>query len=335
MLNKILQQIGHNPTKQTSKSYTYKSPFNPKERTASFFVFSNNTTGEFTNFKDYSSGLGGDIYKFLMEYYNIDFTEAKKRLSDDFSFNPQTSYSSSQSNQAPLETSKSYEIIKVQSLENQALKAYLNSRGIYSHFHLLNEIYYQMNNKKYFAIGFKNDSGGYEIRNKYFKGNLENKDITTVKSGVSSSADEGKNARLNIFEGFLDYMSYKELRPNSTSDYLILNSVSLIDRAIKHISRGNYKTIGLYLDNDYSGDLHGLELIERLPNLEITDFRNHYAKYADLNDYLIKKENIKIGYRLAKIGGEYILTLREKIKLQTKDLREIKSYIQNSKGRGK
>jgi len=38
--------------------------------------------GEWTNWKDYASGAGGDHYKFLMEYLQIGFIEAKEKLKE-------------------------------------------------------------------------------------------------------------------------------------------------------------------------------------------------------------------------------------------------------------
>ena len=77
MLNTILQKMGFHPTSQTTKYIKYKSPFNPTEKTPSFFTF-NGSNG--TNWKDYASGEGGDIYKFLMLFHKVSFPESKKIL---------------------------------------------------------------------------------------------------------------------------------------------------------------------------------------------------------------------------------------------------------------
>ncbi|MCX8532687.1 hypothetical protein [Chryseobacterium luquanense] len=97
----------------------------------------------------------------------------------------------------------------------------------------MKEIHYRMNDKNYFGNGFKNNSSSYEIRNKYSKICLSKKDISTIKNGSDS---------LRIFEGFFDFLSIKnvekflEKRP---SDYIILNSVSMISN-IK-IALDNYE----------------------------------------------------------------------------------------------
>jgi len=39
----------------------------------------------------------------------------------------------------------------------------------------LEEIYYKIDPKNYFGLSFKNNSGGYEVRNRYFKGSSNRK----------------------------------------------------------------------------------------------------------------------------------------------------------------
>ncbi len=82
MLNTILNTLGFSPNRVKSNQMVYKSPFNPSERTPSFFIFPNSQTGEFTNWKDYASGAGGDHYKFIMDYFQIDFKSAKEKIGE-------------------------------------------------------------------------------------------------------------------------------------------------------------------------------------------------------------------------------------------------------------
>ncbi len=134
-----------------------------------------------------------------------------------------------------------------------------------------------MNNKNYFGIGFKNDSGGYEIRNAYSKICLGKKDITSIKSGSNS---------VRIFEGFFDFLSFKNVEnylEKEPSDYIILNSVSMI-RLIKNEIE-NYKNIELFFDNDEAGT-RAVEIIKSI-NQNAEDCRLLYSDFKDLNDWLI------------------------------------------------
>ena len=59
------------------------------------------------------------------------------------------------------------------------------------------------------AIGFKNDSGGYELRNPYFKGSSSPKDITTFNNGAKEAT---------VFEGFIDFLSFMAIHKNQSQN---------------------------------------------------------------------------------------------------------------------
>lgn len=64
------------PLKRAGSSYKALSPFN-KEKSASFYVHPQKQI-----FKCFSSGHGGDVFKFLMLYENIDFPTAVRQLAE-------------------------------------------------------------------------------------------------------------------------------------------------------------------------------------------------------------------------------------------------------------
>ena len=296
MLNQIIQALGHEAVNTTERRTTYRSPFNPTERTPSFYTFAG-ASG--TNWKDYSSGEGGDTFKFLMLYFSITFTEAKKKALELSAITPnmEKKYQipsvpgiSQNNSHSSFNQQKSYEINKVQPIQNKALISYLNQRGISEGTAKranLEEVYYSIKDKdeptkikNYFAIAFKNDNNGLEVRNAYFKANLKSKEITTIKNGAN---------QLKVFEGFIDYLSYLEISPNHVlSDYLILNSVSLIKNATSTL-RGNYERIELYLDNDKAGDNATEQIGALLRGKKAYDKRGYYYLHKDVNEYLIKE----------------------------------------------
>ena len=57
---------------------------------------------------------------------------------------------------------------------------------------------YTTHGKRYFAVAFGNERGGYEIRNPFFKGCVPPKDVTLLSVGSASC---------NVYEGFMDYLS--------------------------------------------------------------------------------------------------------------------------------
>ncbi|WP_157885759.1 toprim domain-containing protein [Chryseobacterium cucumeris] len=192
------------------------------------------------------------------------------------------------SNQKLENLPKNYEIIEIKNVQHPALLEYLRERKVQNQTEFLNEIHYRMNDKNYFGIGFKNDSGGYEIRNKYSKICLGKKQISTIKNDSDS---------LRIFEGFFDFLSFKTLKnelEKQPSDYLILNSVSMINN-IKNLL-GKYDKVELYFDNDEAGN-RAVEIIRNETN-NPEDCRVLYSDFKDLNEYLSKKtEEVQKQYK--------------------------------------
>lgn len=343
MLNQFLGSIGFEPIKVTDKEELYISPFNPSENTPSFYVFPNKA-GEWSNWKNYASGDGGDIYKFIMEYYKINFPQAKQKL-EDFTGGEITHSSFNQPKmERPLyqmppsqksTAKKSYNIKKTQNLQNKALLAYLSSRGIvippldneHPLKHTLMEVYYELNGKNYFALSFFNNSDGMEVRNEYFKGSFGSKNYTTLLSQSSV-----KPSTIKIFEGFIDFLSYTIINPDYlVSDYMIMNSLSFTDDIIISINRNNYQMVELYLDNDLAGDIATIKICDSSKISRVIDKRKQYRKYADVNDLLQKKEIVlnqkKYKTRVIKEDGIYKVIELGDVALESDNFSDIEAFI--------
>jgi DNA primase len=214
-LEEVLLSIGHLPSKQNEKEAWYLNPFAP-ENHASFKL-----NKRLNVWYLFSEGIGGNNIDFMKKYLNTS-------ISDVLDWAENQNFSSFQnqkiSNQKLEKLPKTYEITELKEIQHPALLQYLKSRKVENQKHLIQEIHYQMNDKKYFGIGFKNDSDGYEIRNAYSKICLGKKDITTIKNNSKS---------LLVFEGFFDFLSFKNIEKSLSdekSDYIILNSVSMISK---------------------------------------------------------------------------------------------------------
>ncbi|WP_228373905.1 toprim domain-containing protein [Epilithonimonas tenax] len=195
------------------------------------------------------------------------------------------------SNQEIENGSKNYEIIEVKEIQHPALMEYLKTRKVENQLEFLQEIHYRINDKNYFGIGFKNDSGGYEIRNKYSKICLGKKDVSTIKN---------RSENVNIFEGFFDFLSFKNIEKsleNESSDYVILNSVSMVSK-IKN-SLKNYEKIDLYFDNDEAGNRAVEMLKNEMENVE--DCRELYSDFKDLNEWAMSSTKME-----EKLGGSLV-----------------------------
>lgn len=268
-VEEVLQSLGHFPTKQNEKEAWFINPFS-KEIDASFKINKN-----LNYWYLFSEGIGGNNINFMKRYLNASISEVLN-WAENQNF---SSFHQQSGNYKLFNLPKTYKIIGVKEIQHPALIQYLKSRKVEDQKHLVSEIHYQMNDKKYFGIGFKNDSDGFEIRNAYSKICLGKKDITTIKNNSKS---------LLIFEGFFDFLSFKNIEKsleNETSDYMILNSVSMINK-IKN-SLKYYEKIDLYFDNDDAGN-RAVEIVEN-ENNEAEDCRVLYSDFKDLNDWLIHK----------------------------------------------
>ncbi|WP_312819581.1 toprim domain-containing protein [Kaistella carnis] len=276
----VLQSFGHFPTKQNEKEAWFLNPFS-KENDASFKINKNLNCWYL-----FSEGIGGNNIDLMKKYLNASISEVLN-WAENQNF---SSFHQQSGNYKLFNLPKTYEIVEVKDIQHPALVQYLKSRKVERQKHLIQEIHYQMNDKKYFGIGFKNDSDGYEIRNAYSKICLGKKDITTIKNNSKS---------LLVFEGFFDFLSFKNIEEsleNEPSDYMILNSVSMINK-IKN-SLETYEKIDLYFDNDEAGN-RAVEIIKN-ENNEAEDCRVLYSDFKDLNDWLIHgnpNNEVKIQYQ--------------------------------------
>ena len=265
-IKNVLESFSLFPSKGNSKTAFYFA-FDREEKTPSLLVnFIKNIAFDFGTGKKY------DIVSLVQGIKLCSVSEALEYLSQfDFSFNEQICNITKDESR--------YEILSISEVKHNALIQYLKERRIENNIHLLKEIHYKISDKKYFGIGFKNDTGGYEIRNKYSKICIGRKDITTIKNNSSM---------LRIFEGFMDYLSFIQMKKTpeeQLSDYVILNSVSMIFKIEKIID--SHEKIELYFDNDEAGNRATNEVKQLNPHVE--DYRTLYQNYKDLNDLIMSE----------------------------------------------
>lgn len=267
-----LQQQGYAPARVQGIHYWYYSPLR-NESTPSFKV---NT--ERNQWYDFGSGEHGDIIDLVCALHRCTISEAIRLLSgakqvahQEFSFGGER------------KTSKhKLEIISVQSLSNPYLLRYITERGISLSIanRCCSEIRYNNSNRTYYAIGFANDAGGWEIRSPYFKGCIAPKAITTISKATDV---------LQIFEGFMDFLSWQTLNPSSTCDTIVLNSLVLLPRIQEKIK--SYKQVESFLDNDDAGRKSFEVLKHFCPS--IIDGSVRYRTHKDINEWLIAQSKVK------------------------------------------
>lgn len=307
-----LHSLGYSPVRRQGGNLWYKSPLR-EETEASFKV---NT--ERNLWYDFATGKGGNIIALAAELYASDHVpyllemiarQAPHVRPVSFSFGGQTL------------SQPSFRQLEVMPLSSPALFSYLRERGINTELakRECREVRYLTGGKPYFAVGFPNRSGGYEIRNKLFKGCIAPKDITHIRQ-------EQPKETCYLFEGFMDYLSFLTLRlercPDRPDldgqDYIGLNSTSNLSKAIRPL--GGYERIHCFLDNDKAG-MEAVQELREEYGLRIRDASHIYGGYNDLNDFLRGKQNRQSERRREKPEPEKSQQKAEQPKKKNKGIR--------------
>ena len=149
----------------------------------------------------------------------------------------------------------------------------------------LKEVHFKTGDKNLYAVGFQNQSGGWELRNSFYKGAILKKDISIINLEQKTDNQNGKNVA--VFEGFIDALSFIEMRKNFTGDLLVMNSIALLNKTKEHLK--NYSEINLFLDNDPAGLKCKNEILQSFPNAK--DYSEIYENHKDLNEHLMDIKN--------------------------------------------
>jgi hypothetical protein len=277
-----LAKLGFEPKRKVGNKYYYLSPLR-EEKTASFKVErKQNIWADFGAPPQPGKKVcGGTMIDFGMLYYNCTAPEFLERLEQslDLPISPQTKARAKTSTQPESEEDK-ISILKIIPLEHPALLSYIAERRI--PFHIANEyckeVHFSLHGKANFAIGFKSKDGGYELRNKYFKGSSSPKNFTHLQMGAEPAK------QVAIFEGFFSFLSYVTLIPpddRQGQDVMVLNTLVFFESARPVLE--NYKTVNLFLDNNAPGKK--VTAYARSINQKLYKDRSAvYKKYDDFND---------------------------------------------------
>jgi len=268
-LEEFLQKVGYVPASVKESYLMYKAAYRG-DKDASLKVDLNHNI-----WIDFGNGKGGNIIDLAMLIYNTtDISVCLHNIARDIQFS-ESIIVPFQKPTVLAEKKNEIEITKVAPLTHVALLQYLEERKINIKVAQANckQIHYNIKDKNYFAIGFQNNSGGWELRNKYFKG-CSGKDITTIDRG-------GENCIL--FEGFFDYLSFLSLQQdNATNNVCVLNTVINLGKAKDFLK--THKTTSAFLDNDDAGRTAVAEL--RAEGINVVDESRMYHNFKDLNLYL-------------------------------------------------
>lgn len=265
-IKEFLKELEITPSRENGRFGIYISPLRT-ERTPSFKVdYKENL------WYDFGIGKGGSIIDLVMHLEKCDSLEAIQILRS-----KKNIVFIRQNKQYPESNYSGLTILKTQNLSSYKLISYLQQRFINISIatRYCKEVNYTSGQKEFYAIGFANNGGGWELRNPFFKGSSSPKTITKLNSG---SAD------CLVFEGFMDFLSFLTLKNISApiQDSLVLNSVSTLSGGNDFLL--SHRKIHCFLDNDTAGK-NALDEIRNL-GIETIDHSESYKGFKDLNEFL-------------------------------------------------
>jgi hypothetical protein len=233
---------------------------------------------------DHGMGKGGTLIDFGLLYFNCSLGELLTRLSSGLyssSFYPPLA-------SPPLKREgDKIQVVSATDITSPSLTQYLADRRIDESLaaRYCKEIRFTLYGKDHLAIGCPNNSGGYELRNAYFKGSASPKDITTLGPGKGT---------MGVFEGFFSFLSYLQLNGEKKppeGSFLVLNSLSLWQRAGPAMEA--YRKVHLYLDQDAAGRMATQKALSA--SLRCIDKSAPYRHYKDLNELLVAGKRSRFG----------------------------------------
>jgi len=291
-LSAILEKLGSKSEKQSGKDLWYFSPLRD-EKTPSFHVDRKKNL-----WFDFGSDRGGDGIALVCAYLEAS--------NEDHTVQDALRWLKNMMNNAPIiqEVHDPHEVNspekmvlkKTKPLKHRALIHYLTARGI--PFAVAKDylkevhVYNSESKKSYFALGIKNEGGGYELRNPYFKGCIRPKHITFVRGTIP------KPDGIHIFEGFMDYLSIiaQQGKPME-NDAIILNSLSCMRKATAYIKNYGYRIAYTWLDNDPSG-MKATEAFAAFfkteENLQHRLMNHLYKDNKDVNEWQMSRLNLSL-----------------------------------------
>lgn len=273
----------------------YISPIREAEQKPSFKVKSS-----INRWYDHGTGEGGKLIDLALRLYRTtDLSEAIRMINDLFLFSQARTLEPiskpSDKAQKPRESFLANPKIIIKKaeplVESGFLVRYLNQRGISqgTAAPYCKEVLFGIEDKTYQAIGFQNRSGGFELRNSWFKGASSPKDITYINNGSDSVC---------LLEGFIDFLSVLELnfRSEKNSDFLVLNSLAMLNKSMEVLQ--THQQVFSFLDHDHPGKVAFQKV--SASGMNVLDGSVLYKNYKDVNEYLVAMRRRKLTQPLVK-----------------------------------
>lgn len=287
LLSDFLERCGYTPVKASGGELFYNSPYR-RDPDPSFTV--NDKIGKWY---DHGDARGGNVIDIaILIWRNPDVKEVVGRINEMYSEHDISQLVQRKEVLEHAPVKQAHEVVRVKPLgNNYAISAYLQSRGVFEaamRTNALKEVYYDYTadngeKKRYFGVGWQNESDGWEVRSKYGKTCIMGRDILVLK---------GESGTANVFEGMMDYLSAlteKTVSPKDTT--IILNGLGMWERGLNQLKELAQPVTKVFLDNGTGGDKFTKLLLAEIP--EAKDMRYLYKDYGDYNEKLCAEQEQK------------------------------------------
>ena len=277
-----LERKGIKPVRRTPAYALYHSPL--REDTHPSFKVDT----EKNLWIDYAEGRGGSIIDLCMRLDGCTLSEAIRILGrnapDSTACSSQKADMAMKRSSIPMASASGVRrLIEISDTLPPHLLKYLEEDrciNLEKAMPFLRCISYEVRGLHYQAIGFANQSGGYELRdNGIFKGTIAPKDITPIFTD--------RVEPVCVFEGFMDFLSFLSMKEEVIHHCLVMNSVSNVARSIRYLHDANVFSIRAFLDNDEAGHRTTEDFAKA--GFKVEDMSVHYRSFKDLNEYHVHR----------------------------------------------
>jgi hypothetical protein len=291
-ISRVLEILNSRSAPRKGKQQFYFSVFRSEDNPS---LHVNHETNEWY---DFGIGTGGDVLHLVMHYLKScgeDHTTADALR---WMRNMTGSYQPTKISRPSVKDKPHPALVIRENTEfdHRGLLRYFSERGIMKlvacKYTRQLRVYNKETKNSFYAIGFKNEDRGWELRNPNFKACISPKGVSFIR-GRSF-----KPAEINVFEGFFDFLSLASQSKDGKleGDSLILNSLSCMERGLAYLKNYGYTSLKSFMDNDKAG----AQAIERLSAFAKTQegmthrpMNGLYAEFKDVNAWHMNSQGLK------------------------------------------
>jgi hypothetical protein len=292
-ISNILDKLNIKPKKINQSKGLYLSPIR-KVTEPSFWVYFGNN-----RWYDYKLSKGGDPIDFAIQFLSqsneshtiVDALRWLQNMADDKFSVPNIPADA-------VDTYSEEPVLVLRSLHSISFKGlivYLEKLGIPLSLAQTcmkeTRVFNKNTGKTFFALGVKNENGGYELINPFFTGCIKPRTITFIRG------TKPQPRGIHVFKNVIDYTSLlAELEYSSFEhDTILLNSLSCAQLAVPYIQNYPYQTMHTWLDNDLAGH-QATNILSKFavtqPSLTHLKMNKVYAQFKDISEWSIHKNGL-------------------------------------------